>query len=432
MSALSPDRESSRIYYGTWLVLAGFVSQFIAVGAQNYATGAFMVPMIDEFGWTRAEFILPRSVGQFVVAFAGFFIGSHVDRRGARPFMLLGVVVLAGALFSLSLVEAWWQWVALNGIVLSVGAALIGNLVVNVTLAKWFVEQRGRAIAWASMGVSFAGIAVTPPVTWVIDRFGWRAGWQAMAVATLAFTIPAALSMRRSPEDHGLHPDGKSASLVAAGGLERAIADFDSSLTRAEALRTRAFYMLVFAFGMFQVLIPVVLLQAIPYMTDAGYSRATAALMITLASAPAMVTKPVWGWLIDHMNPKPLAACSAFLSGIAVLMIVGTVHGGGQYGVYAAFLLLGIGWGGMIPLQEVIWASYFGRRYLGAVRSAALPFALILGAGGPLAVAYYCDVVGNYDGAFAAVGLMSVLGGALILALPKLERQRRSTVDGRS
>ena len=421
----SPDSTNTRLYYGTWLVLAGFVSQFVAVGAQNYAIGAFMVPMIDEFGWTRAEFILPRSVGQFVAAFAGFFIGSHVDRRGARPFMLLGLVILFGALFSLSFVRTWWQWVLLNGIVLSVGAALIGNLVVNVTLAKWFVEKRGRAIAWASMGVSFAGIAVTPPVTWFIDRFGWRAGWQAMAVATLVLTVPAALSMRRAPEDHGLHPDGKSASQMASGGLARAIADFDTSLTRGEALRTRTFYMLVFAFGMFQVLIPVVLLQTIPFMTDAGYSRAAAAMMITLASAPAMVTKPVWGWMIDRMNPKPLAACSAFISGLAMLMIVGSVQGHTGFWVYAAFLLLGVGWGGMIPLQEVIWASYFGRRYIGAVRSAALPFALIVGAGGPLAVAYYCDVVGNYDGAFAAVGLMSILGGVMILALPKLERQSR-------
>jgi len=422
-----PARAGARdpLFYGQWLVVAGFVSQFVSVSAQNYATGAFMVPMIDELGWTRAEFILPRSVGQFVMAFTGFFVGVHVDRRGARPFMLAGLALLAGALFAQSAVVAWWQWVLLNGVVLTVGAALVGNLVVNVTLAKWFVEKRGRAIAWASMGVSFAGIAATPPITWFIDRYGWRAGWQAMAVATLVFTLPAALAMRRAPEDHGLHPDGKSAAQAASGGLARAIADFDSSLTRGEALRTRVFYMLVFAFGMFQVLIPVVLLQTIPFMTDAGYSRATAALMITLASVPAMVTKPVWGWLIDRMNPKPLAATSAFLSGLAVLLIVASVRSRWEFGEYAAFLLLGVGWGGMIPLQEVIWASYFGRRHIGAVRSAALPFALILGAGGPLAVAYSYDVVGDYYGGFAAVGLMSILGGAMILALPRLERQRR-------
>lgn len=417
-------RWPSPAYFGTWLVVAGFVTQFVSVSAQNYATGAFMMPMIDEFGWTRAQFILPRSLGQFVMAFVGFFVGVRVDRYGARPFMLAGLVTLAGALFGLSLITQLWQWVLLNGVVLSVGAALIGNLVVNVTLSKWFVEMRGRAIAWASMGVSFAGIAVTPPVTWCIDQFGWRAGWQAMAVATLLLTLPAALAMRRAPEDFGLHPDGKTEDEARSGGLSRARADFDGSLTRAQAMRTRAFYLLVLAFSLFQVLIPVVLLQSIPFMTDAGFSRSTAAMVILAASLPAMFTKPVWGWLVDRMNPKPLAAASAFISGLSVLLIVAGIGASDLRVIYAGFLLLGVGWGGMIPLQEVIWALYFGRRHLGSVRSAALPFALIMGAGGPLAVAHYCDVVGHYDGAFAAVGIMSLVAGVLILALPRIEPQR--------
>ena len=132
----------------------------------------------------------------------------------------------------------------------------------------------------------------------------------------------------------------------------------------------------------------------------------------------------MWGWLIDRMNPKPLGAVSAILSGAALIGIVFSVQARSDLWEYAAFMLLGIGWGGMIPIQEVIWGTYFGRRYLGAVRSAALPFALILGAGGPLAVARYQDVVGSYDAAFLFVAGMSILGGALILALPKHDRHR--------
>ena len=100
-------------------------------------------------------------------------------------------------------------------------------------------------------------------------------------------------------------------------------------------------------------------------------------------------------------------------------MIVFSVQARSQVWEYVAFLLMGLGWGGTIPMQEVIWGSYFGRRHLGAVRSAALPFALILGAGGPLAVAHYYDVVGNYDGAFIFVACLSILAGVILLALPK-------------
>jgi len=409
----------SRIYYGYWLVVAGFVTQFLSVGAMNYSIGAFMLPMTTDLTWTRAEFILPRSLGQFVMAFTGFYIGSYVDRLGARAFVLAGLFILTAALWGLSMIQAWWQWVILNGILLTVGAALIGSLVVNVTLSKWFVANRGQAIGWSSMGVSFAGIGLTPVITRYIDAYGWRAGWQAMAVATLVLALPAALMMRRAPEDYGLHPDGRSDAQMSTEAGARAQADYDTSVTRRQALRMPLFYMLVGAFSMFQVLIPVVLFQTIPFMTDAGYSRSTAALMITIASVPALVTKPMWGWLIDRVNPKPLAAFSVALSGLALIMIVLSVQARSLNLEYLSFFVLGIGWGGVIPMQEVIWASYFGRRYLGAVRSAALPFALILGAGGPLAVGHYHDVVGNYDGAFIIVGCMSLLAGALILALPR-------------
>ncbi|MFT4101109.1 MAG: MFS transporter [Burkholderiaceae bacterium] len=412
-------RATGRLYYGHWMIVAAFVTQFVSVGAQNYAIGSFMLPMIDELGWTRAEFVLPRSLAQFVTAFTGFVIGAQVDRRGARPLMLFGMVVLALSLWGLSHASAWWQWVLLNGVVLTVGASLLGNLVVSVTLAKWFVEKRGQAIAWAAMGISFGGIGVTPLITAHIDRFGWRSGWQAMAVATVLLTLPAALVMRRTPEDHGLHPDGKTAEQVANGEARRAQADYDGSLTRAQALRSRAFYMLVLAFGLYQVNIPVILIQTVPFISDAGYSRGWAAWLILIASIPAMATKPVWGWLIDRMNPKPLAALSATLTGLAMMMIVITVQQRSTTWQSVAFFLMGIGWGGMIPMQEVIWASHFGRRHLGAIRGAALPMALVIGAVGPLAVAYYHDVVGNYDGALLFVGGMAIVGAVVILALPK-------------
>ena len=72
----------------------------------------------------------------------------------------------------------------------------------------------------------------------------------------------------------------------------------------------------------------------------------------------------------------------------------------------------------MIPLQEVIWGSFFGRRYLGAVRSAGLPFALLLGAGAPLAVSYYHDSTGAYAGALLVVAALNVLSGFLLQLIP--------------
>jgi MFS family permease len=137
-----------------------------------------------------------------------------------------------------------------------------------------------------------------------------------------------------------------------------------------------------------------------------------------VASVPAMLSKPVWGYWIDRTPAKPLAAISAAVTGIALFLIVYATASLGLFWVYAAYAVLGLGWGGMIPLQEVIWASFFGRKFLGSIRGAAMPFALALSALAPWLVAIYRDTMGTYDGALLTVATLNVVSGVLIFLAP--------------
>ena len=51
-----------KIYFGYWLIVGAFFAEFISVGVQTYVAGPFMIPMSEEFNWTRAEYTLPRTV----------------------------------------------------------------------------------------------------------------------------------------------------------------------------------------------------------------------------------------------------------------------------------------------------------------------------------------------------------------------------------
>ncbi len=413
---MSNQRET--LYYGYWLVAAAFMAQFIALGMYSYVLGSFMTPMLDELSWSRADFTLTRTIGQLVMATVGVFIGARVDRFGGRPIMLIGATIMTLGLAAHSLVNTLWLWLVLNGVVLTVGCAMVGNLVVNVTLSKWFVVNRGKAVAFAAMGVSMGGIVLTPLATWLIDTQGWRVAWLWLAAMTAVTLFPVALMMRRAPEDYGLNPDGHSDQAVAAGAGDRALAENARAFTRAMALRTLSFYALVVAFGFFSINIIVLLLQTVPYLTDNGFSRGEAAFALFIASVPALVSKPVWGALIDRNPAQPLAAASAAVTGLALFMIVAAVSQQQLLWIYIAYVVLGLGWGGMIPMQEVIWASFFGRRHIGAIRGAGMPFALTLGALAPWLVSYYHDQVGAYHGALLVVAGLNVLSGLLIFLAP--------------
>ena len=406
--------QPPRLFYGYVLVGAAFVAQFVSIGIISYVAGPFMAPMSDDLGWTRAEFSVARSVAQVVMALTGFVIGGTIDRLGGRRLMVIGTLVLAASLALHSQMQTLWQWFVLNGVVTTVGCALVGNLVVNVTLAKWFVVRRGQAIAWAAMGVSLGGILITPFATWAIDTHGWREAWLWLAGMTIVVMLPVAALMRRAPEDYGLQPDGLADLPADDRRAERARLDFEQSLTRGQAVRTSSFYLLALAFGFFQINIVVVLLHIVPYLVDVGFSRNQAAFAMVVASIPAMLSKPVWGYFIDHLPAKPLAAVSASTTGVALLCVVLAVEAQQLGLVYAAFVLLGLGWGGMLPLQEVVWGSFFGRRYLGAVRSAALPVALVLSASAPVLVAAYQDRTGSYFEAMMVVAVLNILSGLLI------------------
>ena len=139
------------------------------MGVGNSIAGVFLRPMTEDLDWTAAEYTLGASGALVVGGLASFVVGPLVDRCGARPLMLIGAVVYAGCFLALSRVDALWQFVLLTMLAGGIGFALVGGLVVNTTLSKWFVARRGWAIALGSSGISLAGLIMPIAMTQVVD-----------------------------------------------------------------------------------------------------------------------------------------------------------------------------------------------------------------------------------------------------------------------
>ncbi|MDA0270253.1 MAG: MFS transporter, partial [Chloroflexi bacterium] len=412
-----PTVRRPRIFYGWWIVLGALIAQFVAIGSQSPVAGAFLVPMTEDLGWDRAEFTIAISLATAVSAVIGFFVGGYVDRFGARPLMLVGSVILGASLVSISLVETLWQFILLRGVAFTLGFVLMGNLVVNVTISKWFVEKRGWAISIGSLGVSAGSVILTPIMVRVVDTFGWRDGWVVLGVGAFVLMFPVALMMRRQPEDYGLLPDGArggdSAGEVASRA--RVAADFANSFTRAQAVRTPAMWLLVAAFGFSSVGLVSLLFHAIPFLTDNDFPRSHAALFFSMQGLAALLSKFVWGWSMQRYPARLLAAGSFVCAGAGVALMVVAGQETSRPLMLLAFVLFGAGIGGQIPLNEFIWANFFGRRYLGSVRAAAMPVTILFSAGGPYFASVYFDVVGSYNGAFFTFAGLWLIAAVLVL-----------------
>ena len=145
--SMSPRKKGGGIFLGWWIVAGAVVPQFAAIGSGIGVAGIFLRPMTEDLGWTSAEYTFGGSVAFVVGGLAGLVIGPFVDRYGARPLMLVGACIYGISFLGISRTDVLWQFTLLSVHAGGVAFSMVGQLVVNVTLSKWFVVKRGWAIA---------------------------------------------------------------------------------------------------------------------------------------------------------------------------------------------------------------------------------------------------------------------------------------------
>ena len=402
-----------RPFYGWWIVAGAIVSQFTWMAVGPTVVGVFLGPVTENLGWPVWQFTLGSALSAATSAVGGIIAGEIVDRRGPRLLILVGVASAVLCLTGISRQSNLVLFLALYAILGLTGYNLFGPLVVNATISKWFVARRGWALAVGSIGVSLAAIVSPLAVTFVVDTWGWRTGYATLAVFVLVVVTPVAFVMRRTPEDHGLLPDGGQPvpESDSPGGT---LSAEPRSFTRTEALRTRAFWLLIGGFGLNFAALAAVLIHAIPFITDAGFSRTIAATALAVNGLGNLSSKAFWGYGLQRMEPRRLVFIAFSISASGVGLMIAADAIGRQAVLFPGFFLYGFGFGGTIPISEFLWAKYFGRRHIGAIRGIGNPIS-ILGTGvGPVLAGAWFDMTGDYGPAFLAVIAAYIAGGTFI------------------
>ena len=416
--------KSKNIFYGWYIVFAAWITYFATASMQGYGTGAFIIPMTESLGWTRTEFVLAITIAQFIMAFTQTAIGKPLDERGPKPFLLISAIIIFFGGFVISQVDALWQWILVRGLFVAVGTGLTSGILVTVTLARWFVVKRGRALGFASVGISLSGVIVPYLLTLLIVAVGWRETWIMLTTLVAIILLISRKIMYRQPEDRGLYPDGYTQEQIQQGAGEAARKDYDNSLNRIQAMKTPAFWLLIMAFGIGSYSILSMAIHAIPYLVDSGFSSKTAALMITVYTIPGLLTRPFWGILGERYNPQIVAAL-IFTTMATGLMII--VYGASNVNliiVMAGFIIAGTGLAGNIPINELIFATFFGRKYLGQVRGMAQPFRMIFNSSGPILLALWYDYTGSYTISLIVMGVLAYLAAIVMVMIPRPNLQQ--------
>ena len=425
-AGIAQSTKRQGIFYGWYIVGVGFLANVASSFALASTMSIFLKPLTADLTVSRGVFSLLRSGEGIIGAGIAPLIGSIVDRHGGRWLMVIGTAIVGVGYFLLAHVESFAQFAAIRLTLVTLGDAMMGYMVVNVVIAQWFVRQRGRALAFSSMGVGFAKVCMPVLAAWLILSFGWRHTWFIFGILTLGLLVlPALLIVRPSPESMGLRPDGAAEPAVKD---EKATKDAHGGdvgsetvlWTRAAAMRTSAFWLLVFTFGISSMGVTGLNLHVYSYVTDIGYAPVIAATVMSIIASMQLASPLAWGVLAERIGAKLAAMLRFVIQGVGLALAILT---GNLWCLYAGFLIYGIGLGGNMVLPDMLWADYFGRRSLGKIRGLGLLISHFVSAIGPPFFGFLFDITGGYGLSFAIFGI--VLGISAVLSL-MLQPPRRA------
>jgi len=422
-----------RPFYGWIIVGVSFLIGFTESGVFQNILSIFMKPMVDEFGWSRASVTGAIAFGSLSGGLLSLAVGPILDRHGPRMVTFWGILLLSLGLSAMMFATRIWQLYLFFGVGRMVAIGVL-SLSVSVSIANWFVRLRGRAMGITKIGDRLGSALLPLMVQFLIMALGWRMAWGALgAVVFLMSGIPALLFLRHRPEDMGLSPDGASPASDKGGKIhlpDRLDASADDSepvWTRAQATRTKAFWVLVFLNSLIPFAQAGINFHIYPFLTDQGFSTTTAVWILTTFAVSGMAGAAAWGILTERFPIQRLLTVNVIGNGLIFLLLYWAVQFrfDGAWGTALIFLLTGLHGlfhGGRNPMIPVIWANFFGRRSLGSIYSLGNPFYFTANAIGPVFAGLFFDLFGSYAIPFYFFVIVFFISGIITLRMQPPKR----------
>jgi MFS family permease len=174
------------------------VTQIVAWGSTFYLLAVLAAPIVRDTGWPYEWVIAGVSVGLLVAGLVSPRIGREIKKRGGRPVLAAGAVLIALGLLLLGTAQnfAWYlgAWLVLGA---GMGAGLYDAAF--STLGSIYGQESRGAISAVTLFGGFASTVCWPLSTLLVEQFGWRGACFFYAAVQAGLSLPTyLLSLPRS------------------------------------------------------------------------------------------------------------------------------------------------------------------------------------------------------------------------------------------
>src|SRR5882757_6148520 len=124
-----------------WVVLAITFLVLLTSAAIRATPGVLIVPLEQEFGWSRGTISLAISVNLLLYGLIGPFAAALMDRVGVRRTMLGSLAAVATGVAFSTQISTPWQLVLLWGVVVGGGTGMTALVLGATVVNRWFAER---------------------------------------------------------------------------------------------------------------------------------------------------------------------------------------------------------------------------------------------------------------------------------------------------
>ena len=400
-------------FFGWRMVFTGLAVEFTVIGFLFYSFPVFWPYLISELGMTESQLGMITAFYFIPVAILAIFVGRALDKYSVKNFMMIGSIIYAIGLFSLSFINSYWSLVMIYLTILALGSIMMGNLAVAKLISNWFDKNAGRALGIAAVGISFSGVVLPLVVDPLIDLVGWRNVYVIFASVVIFIILPLIFFV--------VIDDPKTVNQVK-DGIKRNIEEESSpqEMTSKDLLSKKVFWIISLAFA-FQFLSMMGVIAFLPIHASKmgldeiwnllGFPVKQYVFAYALAAFGGVLGKLIFGYLMDLMKA---AYPSMIAMSFQAIGIFGFTYFNEPIIFFLSALIFGLGYGAATPLMTACYLRAFGSHNLGKARGISSPIVAPLQPIGILITSILIGFQDTYFLAFNIMGCFALL--ALVLA----------------
>ncbi|HEY3152694.1 MAG TPA: MFS transporter [Candidatus Binatia bacterium] len=404
------------LFYGWRMVAASAAVRVLGAGLHSYGFTVFFLPLSQELNLSRTATSFAFSLSRAEGAIEGPIIGHLLDRYGPRPVMLAAVLMMGAGYLLLSQIESYVAFlIVYTGLISLTHAGGFMHAPMALT-NTWFIRLRARAMTINSAAYGLGGVLIAPVLSLIVHSWGWRWGAALAGLTFLIVGVPLCLTIRRSPESMGLAPDGDDHAVLTAedkNTTPRRTIEVD--VTASQAIRSFAFWALVFGAAVRNASYHAISTHFIPMMIWKGMTQQQATFLLSSFALLGFISTLLFGWLADNVNKPRLVSFILFTAGVSILLLIF----GSSLGLLWLFILLFTTVEATYPVAWAMVGDIFGRKHFAKIRGYMSVFYVWGSVLGPVVAGAIWDRWQSYEPMLWVVAAMFFVSGAFYSGLGK-------------